>query len=128
MIRPNVAKLIKIGETYIPGITKYKIDMEDLDGEGSGRSETGVMHREVLRKKVKKIFVTCTQDDAEALNVAELVAGDTVEMTVFCPGDETAEDYYKTCTFYISKLSIDLLALSNGADGLWSVTFNAIEV
>lgn len=127
MIRPHVSKLIKVGNTYIPGITKYKIDMEDLDGEGTSRSETGVMHREVIRKKVKKISISCTQDDEEVLKVAELVEGNTVEMTVFCPGDETAENGYKTSNFYISKLSIDLLLLT-GEQGLWTVAFNAIEV
>lgn len=127
MTRKHVSKLIKIGDKYIPGITKYKIDMEDLDGEGSGRSETGIAHREVVRKKVKKLFVTCSQDDEEVLEVAELIKGDTVEMTVFCPGDETAENFYKTSTFYITKLSIDLVTLSDD-EGWWTVSFNAVEV
>lgn len=127
MIRPNVAKLVKVGDNWICGITKFKIDMEDLDGEGTTRSENGTMHRERIREKVKKLFLTCTNDDEEVLAVAEMVQDTVVEMTVFCPGDPTAEDYYKTSMFYVSKISVELLNLSDGR-GWWSVSFNAIEV
>jgi len=132
MIRPNISKLMAVKGNYIPGIAKYKLDMEDLDGEGSGRSETGVAHREVIRKKVKKLFVNCIQDDPEVLAVAELIQDDITEMTVFCPGDPAAEKYYSTSDYYVSKISIELTNLSYNSEGegegLWSVSFNAVEV
>lgn len=127
MNRPNVAKIIKIGNTWLPGIATYKIDMEDIDGEGTSRSETGTMHRERLRKKVKKLFVTCTNDDPEVLGVADMVKDDTVEMTVLCPGDIEAEGYYRTSAFYVTKISTELVHLGENRR-IWSVSFNAIEV
>lgn len=127
MNRPNVANLISINGQRVPGITKYHIDMEDIDGEGTQRSEVGIMHREVLRKKVKKISLSCTHDDPEILTVATLVEGDTFEATVFCPGDPAAVDYYITTTFYVSKISVELLLFKDGK-GIWTVAFNAVEV
>jgi hypothetical protein len=127
MNRPNIAKLLMIGKTWIPGITKFNVSMEDIDGEGTQRSEIGIMHREVLRKKVKKLSINCTHDDPEILAVATLVEGDTFEATVFCPGDPNSENNYITTTFYISKITIDLMLFKDGK-GIWSVAFNAVEV
>lgn len=127
MNRPNVAKIIKIGDVWLPGIAKYRIDMEDIDGEGTSRSETGIMHREPLRKKVKKLYVTCTNDDPEVLGVADMVKDDTVAMTVLCPGDVEAADYYRTANFYVTKISTELVHLDENRR-IWSVSFNAIEV
>lgn len=127
MNRPNVAKLLKIGDKYVVGIAKYHVDMEDIDSEETTRDETGEMHRKPLRKKVKKLSVTCTQDDDEVLSVATLVEDDTFEATLFCPGDPSASDFYVTSTFYVTKISIDLMRFRDNK-GVWSVSFNAVEV
>lgn len=122
-----VAKVIQIGDVWLPKISTYSVDMEDIDGEGTSRSEAGIMHREVLRKKVKKLSVTCTHDNATILSVADMLKGDTVDMTVLCPGDVNATDFYATGTFYVTKISTGLMHLS-GNRAVWSVSFNAIEV
>lgn len=127
MNRPNVARLLRIGGTYVPGITKYNVSMEDLDGEGTTRSEAGIMHREVIRKKVKKLTVNCTHDDPEILSVASLVEGDTFDAEIFCPGDPAAVNNYISTQFYVSKITIDLMLFKDGK-GIWSVAFNAVEV
>lgn len=122
-----VAKIIQVDGTWIPKIATYSVDMEDIDAEGTSRSESGKMHREVLRKKVKKLSVTCTHDNATILAVADMLKGDTVDMTVLCPGDVNATDFYATGTFYVTKISTGLMHLS-GNRAVWSVSFNAIEV
>lgn len=127
MNRVNIARLLQIGGTWVPGITKYNISMEDIDGEGTTRDETGVMHREVVRKKVKKLTVHCTHDSEDILAVASLVENDIFDAYLLCPGDPEAVDYYKEATFYISKITTDLVHFGdNGV--IWSVAFNAVEV
>lgn len=128
MDRPKRAQVVKVGDTWICGITVYRIDMEDIDSEESGRDENLDMHRERLREKVMKIFVTCTQDNPEVFETCSLIEGETVEMTVLCPGFRNAEgSYYATAEFYISKVKLDVIFYNNG-ETVWSLSFNAIEV
>lgn len=128
MDRPKRAKVVKVGDTWICGITTYSINMEDIDSEESGRDENLDMHREVLREKVMKISVTCTQDNPEVFETCGLIEGETVEMTVLCPGFRNAEgSYYATAEFYISKVKLDVIFYNNG-ETVWSLSFNAIEV
>lgn len=127
MNRPNISRLLTVNGKRVPGIQKYNISMEDIDTEETQRDENGTMHRKVLRKKVKKLTVTCAHDDPEILEVATLVQDDTFEAEVFCPGDPKATDYYITTTFYVSKIVVDLIRFKDGK-GTWSVSFSAVEV
>ena len=128
MDRQNIAKIIKINDVWLPGIAQYQVDMEDLDGEGTMRDEIGVMHREVIRAKVKKLMVVCTQDNPEVLAVAELVGTPTFEAEVLCPGAPGAEEGYIKGVFYASKISTKLLKLESSGKSYWTVSFNAVEV
>lgn len=128
MYRENVAKIIKIGDVWLPGISQYRVDMEDLDGDGTMRDENGYMHRERIRPKVKKLFVVCTQDNPEVLSVAELVGAPTFEARVLCPGAIGAENGYVDGFFYASKISTNLLKLEGSGKSYWTVSFNAVEV
>ncbi len=113
--------LVSIDGAVLPGIYSYKIDLEDIDGAESGRSETGVMHRSVLRSRVKKVYVGMKLSDEQMSEIGNIIEqGISLEMSVRVPGGED-----ETGTFYISKLSATMLKL--GDTSWWGLSFNAIE-
>ncbi len=120
------AKLVKIGDAWLPGISAYRIDLEDIDSADTARSETGKMQRSVLRKKVKKLSLTLAVTRDELAEIAKLVAEDTAEMQVYCPADPDAKDGFVTSEFYVSKISADMITLSG--KNYWRLNFNAVEV
>lgn len=113
--------LVLVGGAALPGIYSYKIDLEDIDGAESGRSETGVMHRSVLRSRVKKVYVGMKLSDEQMADIGDIIEqGTSLEMTVRVPGGED-----ESGTFYISKVSAAMLKLAD--DSWWELNFNAIE-
>ncbi len=130
MNRPNLAEIVQVGETWLPGIRKYTFTLEDLDGEGTTRDETGVLHREVIRSNVLHVAVTHVVDQGELVSITSLVKeSSTVEMTLFCPG---RGDPYDTGTFYVSKMDVDLIRLKDPNTGQvadwWQVDYTLVEV
>lgn len=133
MSRTNTAQLIQVGSTWLPGITKFNVTLEDIDGEGSTRSESGVMHREIIREKVIHAQVQHIVDQTELVTICGAVQGNSkVEMTLFCPARGTSGGTTVTAYFYVSKFNFDLMRLtdpSNGAvDDWWQVDYTLVEV
>lgn len=99
-----------------------QINLEDLDSSESGRDESGVMHRIVLREKVRKYslpYGTLTRD--EYLYLMSLFAGKpTFEVEKREPDGQMV-----TFTAYCSKVGISLY---NKRTGLYkNLTLNIIE-
>jgi len=130
MTRPTLAEIIQVGETWLPGITKFTVTMEDIDGEGSTRSEAGIMHREIVREKVIHASIQHIVDQSELQTICAAVQSDsTVEMTLFCPG---RGDPNVTADFYVSKVNFDLIRYKNPKTGVvedwWQVDYTIVEV
>lgn len=130
MSRANVAEIIQIDNTWLPGIVEYDVTLEDIDGEGSTRAEDGTMHREVLRGKVFHASVTHMLTMEEAIDVSSLVYDEaTIECQVFCPGK--GEEAYTTINAYVSKLNTKLVWYEdpNGtAESWWQLSYQLVEV
>lgn len=99
-----------------------QINLEDLDSSESGRDESGVMHRVVLREKVRKYslpYGRLTQE--EYMYLLSLFAGKpTFEVEKREPDGQTV-----TFTAYCSKVGISLY---NKRTGLYkNLTLNIIE-
>ena len=99
-----------------------QINLEDLDSSESGRDESGVMHRVVLREKVRKYslpYGTLSQEDYVYL--MSLFAGKpTFEVEKRDPDGKRV-----TFTAYCSKVGISLY---NKRTGLYkNLTLNIIE-
>lgn len=99
-----------------------QINLEDLDSSESGRDESGVMHRIVLREKVRKYtlqYGTLTQEEYTYL--MSLFAGKpTFEVEKREPDGQTV-----TFTAYCSKVGISLY---NKRIGLYkNLNLNIIE-
>lgn len=128
--RPTLANIIQVGSTWLPGITKYDVTMEDIDAEGSTRSENGTMHREIIRSKVIHAQVTHIVDQTELASICGLIQGNaTVNMTVFCPGRGSPN---VTADFYVSKVNFDLIRYKEPSTGAvadwWQLDYTLVEV
>ena len=134
MTRSTLAEIIGVtGEnstTWLPGIRKYSFKLEDLDGEGTTRDEVGTLHREVLRANVLHVTATHIVDQSELISITSAIKEDsTVDLTLFCPGRGNP---YDDGTFYVSKLTADLVRLKDPATGnvadWWQVDYTLVEV
>lgn len=115
----------------INGIPLYAPDNDmqwsysDLDSSDSGRDESGVMHREVVRRRVGTAnFVYSKLTDAEYQYLVNLLdnAGVTFSFTHPARGSSSA---LETTTCYCSNYSISWY---NAREGLWhNFKFNIIE-
>ena len=118
-------ELVKIDGVWLPAISGYEINREDLDSTGSGRSdETGMLHRNRIRARVKKIHFTCKASESQLKTINSLILGeDDIALDLYFFNPFTCE--YDEGKFYVSKDSAKLLAL--GEESYWLVQFNAIE-
>lgn len=118
-------KLVQINDTWLPGISSYEMNREDLDAADTGRSdETGILHRRRIREKVKKIHFVCKVSESQLKTINSLITGEnSVKLTLifFNPFTSTHEEG----EFYISKDSAKLLVI--GEESYWQMQFNAIE-
>lgn len=120
------AKIIKVGEEWLPKISAYSISLEDIDSDDTTRAESGKMIRKRLRPKVIKLSVTHIADADTVTAIAQKIGDTTVELTVHCPARDDAVSGFVTSTFYVSKISTKMIALQNKS--WWEVSYNAIEV
>ena len=97
----------------------------DLDSSDSGRDESGVMHREVVRRRVGTAnFVYTRLTDAEYASLTGILdnAGATFSFTHPARGSSSA---LVTSTCYCSN---DSICWYNAREGLWhNFKFNIIE-
>lgn len=98
-----------------------EVSLSDLDASDSGRDESGIMHRIVVREKVKTFgFAYAVLDSVDYVYLLNLFAGKQT-FTLSYPENGAV----KTCTAYCSKVSG---ALHNQKTGLYkNLKFNIIE-
>ena len=113
--------LIKIGSFIVPKITAYALTLADLDSENSGRSETGRMSREVIRKDVASLSLTCKLTATQLDQIAEALNSDQFETTFRAP----VPGGKKTATMYAGDRTMTLLA--DTPSELWEFSVNLIE-
>lgn len=122
----QLTDLLKINGTplYAPD-NDMQWSYSDLDSSDSGRDESGVMHREVVRRRVGTAnFVYSRLTDAEYQYLVNLLdnAGDTFSFTHPARGSSST---LETTTCYCSNYSISWY---NAREGLWhNFKFNIIE-
>lgn len=122
----QLTDLLKINGTplYAPD-NDMQWSYSDLDSSDSSRDESGVMHREVVRRRVGTAnFVYSRLTDAEYQYLVNLLdnAGDTFSFTHPARGSSST---LETTTCYCSNYSISWY---NAREGLWhNFKFNIIE-
>lgn len=122
------APIIQVGDTWLPGISKYDYKCADIDREGTTRSEAGVMHRDILRPRVVSAQVAHMVNSEDMYLITTLLApAASIAMTVLCPSSPNATDGYVASEFYISEVNASLVWLDD-AQLWWEVSYSLIEV
>ena len=114
--------LIKFGN-YTPTEepTTYSVTLSDLDSDGSGRSETGVMTRKRIRAGLYKISVGWTNIDDTLRNaILNAIAAAFFSVT-FNDGRE------KTEQMYVSDRTQELKYTDASGARYWDVSFDLVS-
>jgi hypothetical protein len=108
----------------LPGITSYSFTAEDLDGEGTTRTETGVMHREIVRPDIVHASVTHRVTTADLATICEAIKTDPeIEgLDLYLPGVTS-----RTRKYYCSKYTAALVIVKEDTEW-WDVSYELVEV
>ena len=113
-------EILNIDGTALPAPSAYKVQLSDLDSNGTGRTEDGVLVRERVRGGVAKISAgwaaLSTADCAKVLNAT---APDSMTVQYFFGGVRTAK-------MYAGDRTADLKDARDG-QAVWAGAVNLIE-
>lgn len=114
--------LIKINGREFPGtITSYKGTMIDVDGDGTGTTESGYTIRDVRRRNKSKIMLKLENlTRSEFTEVMTALDAAKLEVTYFC-------GYNRTITAYAGDKNWELIKAKDEKDSRWKVDVNLIE-
>lgn len=115
-------KVIWFGAYTPPGPSKYSVNLSDMDGENSNRSETGYMNRDRVRAGIYKLqlgWTNLTMEQVDSLLAA--VSAETFEVGFYFGGAKSAE-------MYAGDRQIDLQCDPEDGHSYWNVSFNLVEV
>ena len=116
----NMAAIQLVGD--LPGVTAYSFTVEDIDGEGTTRTESGVMHRERVRANVVHASVTHRVTTTDLETICDTVKqGENANLTLYTPGVEPSSVYY------CSKLTASLVIIKEDTEW-WDVSYELVEV
>ncbi|MDE7233486.1 MAG: hypothetical protein K2N29_00310, partial [Ruminiclostridium sp.] len=79
-----------------------------------------------LLKQDSVHFTKATEIAQQRVIFKGMIGDATVELTVFCPASESAEEGFVTSEFYVSKITTRMISLSEAS--WWEVSYNAIQV
>jgi len=106
--------------------SEYAVSISDLDSDDSGRSETGLFHRNRRRAGVYKIQASFKVSRTELKAITDAIAAASFSVTFFDPF--TATDATKT--MYVGDRSAKLMNYTNEAapaESYWNLSCNFIE-
>lgn len=113
--------IVKFESYTPPGPSKYGVELSDMDGDNSSRSETGHMNRDRVRAGIYKLklgWTNLTMAEVDALLKA--IAPESVSTTFYFGGNVTTN-------MYAGNRTIDLKTMPDGSS-YWDVSFDMVEM
>lgn len=129
----NVAHILQIDDTWLPGVRDYDFTLEDIDTEDSNRSEGGYAHRDILRPNVYHASVTHIVPYDDMLTICDAIKAEkTIEISVLAPG-KSSESPYADITAYVSKIDVHLewlddIDAESGYKAYFVISYQLVEV
>ena len=116
---------IHFGETETAigegSITSYKVQLIDVDGDGTGTSENGYTIRDVRRRNRAKIIVKFDGLTLEEFaSIMAAIDSERFDLTYFAGG-------YKTITVYAGDRNFELIKANGEQDSRWRLDTSFIE-
>lgn len=118
--------LFKINGVEIPAPDSYKVGIEDLSSEATGRTLDGLMHKDVVSVKDTYECVWKSLSWAEAAHILNLVNGKTQITLTYA--DPKVPDTFQTGAFYIGTRSITAHDLTDDNNAWQDLTLSFIEI
>lgn len=117
--------LITIGGYITPAPVSYSVTASDLDSTESGRSESGVLSRECIRKNIRKINVSWRLTTSELLELTTAIYPSAFLVTFFYP---TTGYYAENVRMYAGDRSLNLVTNVDGeSSSYWDFSVNFVE-
>lgn len=114
--------LIKIGAFTPVWPTQYGVELSDMDGENSNRSEAGFMNRDRVRAGIFKLKLGWTNlKTGEVDALLNAVSPESVTVTFYFGENVVAE-------MYAGNRTIDLKSVNDDGNCYWDVSFNMTEM
>lgn len=109
---------MKINGNIIPApiMDSYKIEKNDIDSSNSGRSETGLMLREIIRQRVYKVSMEWRLNGNQCANLEDLLSLSSFNLSFVDNGTEI------TKTMYCSAVAKTMISTD-----LWALSANMVE-
>ena len=112
--------ILTIDGVALPAPNSYKVQLSDLDSEGTGRTEDGVLVRERGRGGVAKISAGwAALSTADCAKILQATAPDRMQVQYFFGEMRTAQ-------MYAGDRTADLIA-ARDTQAVWNVELNLIE-
>lgn len=117
--------LLRINNVNMPNPTTYQVQKSDLDGTGTTRSITGVLHRERIRADIVKISVGWDSLTYNQLStIINNISNESFSVSYF-----DGSNVLKTITAYVGDKTLDLVAVNsnNITDNRWNLKCNFVQ-
>lgn len=119
--------MISIGGVALPNPVDYKVNLQDLDGESTLRSETGHMTRDRVRAGIYKIDVTWRVKKPVLQLITDQLKPAKIDVTFFDPTDS---DEQHSAQMYCGDRAGTLKSYTDAGkpeDSLWELSVQLIE-
>jgi hypothetical protein len=117
--------LLTIGTTDFAGVSEYEVYRKSIDGEGTGRDESGLLTRQLITTKYT-IRAVCRIPASSLDDYATAFAPASLSVTFL---DPYVADTSTTATMYIGDRTAKLVQLKTGSEtaSYWDLSFELIE-
>lgn len=122
----DYSEFLKIDGVVMPIPSTYKVEIEDLSSEATGRTLDGIMHKDVVATKAS---IECSWKKLSWVDAAKLLGAiDGKSQIRLSYVDPRVPNSILTGNFYVGKRSTPVLNL-NDSERTWSdISFTFIQI
>lgn len=113
---------IKVNDTLLPPPVDYEINYFDVDSGETTRSETGIMHRSLVRSEIFKLNLLWKVNKADLKKICDLLK----PQILFVKFSEPCSDNEKSCEMYAGEQKVKCIGFDND-ESWWSLSVSLTQ-